>query len=292
MPLIYDMGMDDVELSQGLDYSLSVTRKYGMHFGENDDEYAALRGCGFAVGMGHPSIPGLILSSIKVSGGDHSNHNGMTTRFYDFDLTYEKLQGNQVPGGPLRQAPTAKLVPEAVEETLHRDYDDKPCLNSAGDPYDNPNVVHDRSRYMLTIRRNEASPNVGALLGLGDTINEFPWLIFGAMCAKCIPVEIPEEEYDSETDQIYYPMTYQYHIDPDNWLVRVPDWGTRELIAGKTVNILDDQGQEVSKPIFLNPDGTKMKYPVSEVHMKEFRANPLADFSVFNFQNLPSWLQP
>jgi hypothetical protein len=153
-------------------------------------------------------------------------------------------------------------------------------VNSAGDAFNNPPVLVDQPRLLMTITRNEPAYDPLLANDLHNAINSTTWFGLPALVWKCLNIT-GEQATDANGDR-YWVVTYQFELNRETWLVLVLDQGMREInAAGKKVAITDDKGQFVDEPWPLNADGSK-KATGQAGEFLEFHVYPEIDFSIFN----------
>lgn len=155
-----------------------------------------------------------------------------------------------------------------------------PIANSAGDAYNDPPLMMDDAWPLMMITRNEAGYSLPLVAQCKNRVNNAPWFGFPAKWWKC--VNITADEALDPNGAIYFVVTYEFALNPNEWIAELPDWGLREIKAnGDKVAILDRYGAKVTSPWPLNQDGTK-KAPGEELEFIEFEVHEAIDFGIFN----------
>jgi hypothetical protein len=165
---------------------------------------------------------------------------------------------------------------EGYQEVAVVDRDDKPNLNSAGDPYDPP-LMKDFSRRNVTVRKNVASVP-SWYLDYEDAVNSDTFTIGGLTIppgyAKCKRTSVSEKKTRNGID--YYEVTTVIQFAKKKWTRKVLDQGfhikwTFGASSGR------------SKIQMLNEDG-EFEYPVSPVPLNGTGGqllNPTPDTAVY-----------
>lgn len=289
MALLLNEGLDESSATGkiDLDYNRTSSRTYYMIFNTGDNEQFVIDNCGITMWSAHPNKSSLLVSSLSASPVGEINHNGTNARRWAVQVEYGTPPPLRVVGGPLQQPVRKTMVPYLKSEAAYKDFSGVPILNTAGDPF-NPPLEIERMCLNLTVHRNEVAPNIQTLVGLSNKVNLATWNGFAAKTVKVLPIELPFQEYDNESGQLYYPMKYNFDIDPNNWKAKVLNQGFRELKSGKIIKIIGDDNEPVDDPVLLKTDGSKVAYPAtsSTIVIREFDVFATTDFSVFNMDTL------
>jgi hypothetical protein len=167
----------------------------------------------------------------------------------------------------------------------------KPIVNSAGDPYDPPPMIDD-VRVEISLTRNEADyPGQGVLL-FTNTVNEDPFWEFAPGQVKCMGVEAT---YQREKLHRFWRVLYSFQarvVDPltglqpaGAWYLRLLDAGYRELVgtgaAARKKEIYDEGGSQISSPWPLNGQGERLTDPNRDDQFvyREWQVYPKAIFA-------------
>lgn len=135
-------------------------------------------------------------------------------------------------------------------------------LNSAGDPFDPPNMMDD-SRRIVTVTKNLAVVPTW-ILTYQDAVNSDSFVLDGVTIgiglAKIQRVAVGEEQTRNGT--AFRTVTFSIHLEKDGWLLEPLDAGFREIVSGNRVNILNDgDGLQPSAPVPLNGAGVHIANP-------------------------------
>jgi len=185
---------------------------------------------------------------------------------------------------PLDQPADVSWGFEQIMQQVDFDLDDKPIVNSAGDPFD-PNPEIAIARPVLTVSRNVKtfdSALAREYAGGRGAVNSDPFFGWPKGTARvrnwsAQRVFAGDFTYDRETIEIVF--------DNDGWSLQPLDVGFREstkvdgVLTGGVEQIRDDHGQLISRPVALNRDGAAKTagYPVGRAG--PFRVYPEKAFS-------------
>jgi hypothetical protein len=145
---------------------------------------------------------------------------------------------------------------------------------------------------LLNIVRNEATFSPTLAQTWKGTVNDAVFSIagddFAAGTVKIADIT-SELSYNPECGW-YWPVNYQFEIDPDGWKAKLLDQGMRTLVSSKKVTMVDDAGKEVSTPELLDGAGAKLAVAATPVVL-EFDVLPESDFSIldFDFTDAPGY---
>jgi hypothetical protein len=157
-------------------------------------------------------------------------------------------------------------------------------VNSAGDPFDPPNMMDD-SRRVVTIQKNLATVP-SWILTYQDAVNSDTFSVDGisiaAGLAKIQSVTVGPVQKRNGTS--FRTVTIVMHLQKDGWLLRPLDAGFRERVSGELQNIRNSGDDELpAAPVPLNGSGSALANP-------SFTNNIFLQFSVYEtkaFASLP-----
>ena len=134
--------------------------------------------------------------------------------------------------------------------------------NSAGDPFDPPNMMDD-SRRVVTISKNLAAVP-SWILTYQDAVNSDVFSVDGVSVgiglAKMQSVIVSERQTRNGT--AFRTVTFTIHLQKDGWLLEPLDAGFRELAGATRVNILNSGDFErPSSPVPLDGSGAAQANP-------------------------------
>lgn len=156
--------------------------------------------------------------------------------------------------------------------------------NSAGDPFDPPNMMDD-SRRVVTVQKN-LSVVPSWILSYQDAVNSDTFTLdgisIGIGVAKMQRVSVgPVERRNAIT---FRAVTFQIHLERNGWLLEPLDAGFRENPSGLLVNIINPGDSELpAAPVPLNGAGQALDNP-------SFTNNVFLSFAVYQtlaFSALP-----
>lgn len=156
-----------------------------------------------------------------------------------------------------------------------------PFLNAVGDPLLDPPPTEE-TRPVINIARNEASYVEAWAAQFKDTVNDGEFLGYPPNTVKCKDIK-PERFYDPDWGY-YFRVVYQFEIrddDDGNGFTHLSlNAGYRQLKGGKRINVVDDNGQQVTDAVPLQQDGSYKSG--GDPYYLEFQIFPSADFSQLN----------
>ena len=135
-------------------------------------------------------------------------------------------------------------------------------VNSAGDPFDPPNMMDD-SRRVVTVQKNLTVVPTW-ILDYQDAVNSDSFIIDGvtvaAGLAKMQAVTVGEVQ--RRNGNTFRSVNFTIHLQRDGWLLRPLDAGFREIAYGGLVNIKNPGDDELpGAPVPLNGSGVSLASP-------------------------------
>jgi hypothetical protein len=135
-------------------------------------------------------------------------------------------------------------------------------VNSAGDPFDPPNMMDD-SRRVVTVQKNLAVVPTW-ILDYQDAVNSDSFTIDGvtvaAGLAKMQTVTVGEVQ--RRNGNTFRSVNFTIHLQREGWLLRPLDAGFREIAYGGLVNIKNPGDDELpGAPVPLNGSGVSLASP-------------------------------
>ncbi len=180
------------------------------------------------------------------------------------------------------------ITDKVFEEEFHLFLPSTPVVNSAGDPFDPPQIIEDYIE-VITIRRNEATFDSEEFNFFKGSVNEFS-----------VASNNPEIPRDPGTvriaditatkrfkgDQTFFAVTYVLHVKLNKWQpLRILDQGLRKIVADTRVNIKDANGDTITSPVPLDGSGGELPVGGTVVYL-EF--DPFDEVDFFNL-DLPAF---
>lgn len=173
-----------------------------------------------------------------------------------------------------------------VERSIEIDLDNKPVVNSAGEPFMDP-LAREIKLETLSVRRYEASydPLVAGLYR--GAVNDAAWTVrgrtFAARTVRCLEITA-DEQYHNDFG-IFYVVDYEFLVDPAGWRAGILDRGLRMKVGANIVPIYRG-GIPITVPCLLNGSGVPLPEPLPvgtpPVNLT-FKVYPERDFTAFNF---------
>jgi hypothetical protein len=160
----------------------------------------------------HPDNPNALLINLSITPeGDESGLvwevRGQYSTSYDFPYPRNPLERPARWSGSLAHFTRPALV----------DINGNAILNMAGDPYDPP-LEADDSRQSFQAVRNEASPPWSFSQTYKDAINSDSWNGAPPRTVKIFDISFGELQY--ENGYAFYPVTYSFQHNAENWLMK------------------------------------------------------------------------
>jgi hypothetical protein len=139
------------------------------------------------------------------------------------------------------------------DEVVDVDEDDKPVVNSAGDPFDPP-ITRDASSPTMVVTRNERTYDDGIAVQYRQSVNEAEFFGHAPGTVKC--ADIRAESADSPSIGRYYVVTYEFELVDGSWQPEVLDLGLRQrnTTSGAREQIVID-GTPATSPVLLDGQG-------------------------------------
>ncbi|MBI1347248.1 hypothetical protein GC163_13285 [bacterium] len=163
---------------------------------------------------------------------------------------------------PYSRATVLSYATRETEEVIEKDIDGDPVVNSAGDPFQ-PGIVRRQGHGVITAVKNMENP----LNAAGYLFKRNDSTLFGYSAGELLCVGISQQQQtetqkidDEEQEITYWQVTLEFEIDASQHELEIIDAGFREWKEVDSedvlVKILDDFGEPVTEPRFLNSDGT------------------------------------
>lgn len=271
-----------------------------------DDENAVLAAVGISLYSAHPSYSFAWVRSIRVElqetvyGGMGGPNGAIWHATVDYGWIDPAIRGGT--GNPLDAPVTWAVTYEEEEQVVYQDINGdptalppvsaNPVINKAGDYFDPPVTVA-RQRGILSVFLNVGSINAVALDSWGNCINKFAWNTFPPETVLLLPIEIPERQYDQETDTNYWPLVFRFKIkNPETWKLSVLNQGYRQLnAAGNARQMVYVDGVPATSPVLLNNSGRALSAPVAPANVVylTFDVYKKLDFSVLGLDSIPDF---
>jgi hypothetical protein len=180
-------------------------------------------------------------------------------------------------------------------EEYFKDINDKPVVNSAGEPFD-VNPTREAGELVIHLTRNQYTFDAAFYDGFRHTINEYAVVLDGTTYApgtlKLSPVncqKVTESVANgiggSEQDVTYYKLTFTFKARADGWKDYFPDVGYNELDSGgklKEIQKTTPPGR-VDKPYPLDGLGAKKANPTDVPAELEFEPYEEMDWAPLGF---------
>lgn len=241
--------------TDGIDGIRRYTRSFIFESSsDSEDEYAILSHPSAPQnGSVHPSDAGAFVVSRTAECTDGRN---------GWLLTCEYSSERQYSEDPTADPAAISWTSEQFQKPAIQDKDGDAIVNSAGDPFDPPNMMDD-SRRIVTVTKNLATVPAW-ILTYQDAVNSDAFTVDGvpvtAGQAKMQRVDVGEVQ--SRNGINFRPVVFQIHLQRDGWLLEPLDAGFRELDGTARVNIANDgDGGQPAAPVPLDGSGGVLANP-------------------------------
>jgi hypothetical protein len=235
-----------------------------------------------ALGSVHPSDTSRVAKS--VSAKFHSEKANVILVTVDYGEV--ENEGEQEDTAPWDEPDEVSWEDSEGNEPFFRDVDDKPVVNSAGEPFEDF-LERDSGELSVTINRNSLDYSASQSVGYRNVINSAPFTLDGASIgkgeAKMSGISAKTAYYEGTK---YYQITYKLKLR-ETWKVKIEDRGYNEkdtTNTGKVKPILKGTPPvPVDKPWPLDGAGAKKANSTDKPSQLEFKPYKEKSFSVFNF---------
>lgn len=206
-------------------------------------------------GSAHPSDSGAFVTSRRAECTDGQN---------GWLLTCEYSSERQYNEDPTADPAAISWDSEQFQKPAVFDKDGNAIVNSAGDPFDPPNMMDD-SRRIVTVTKNLATVP-SWILTYQDAVNSDNFTVDGvpvtAGQAKMQRVSVGEVQ--SRNGISFRPVVFEIHLQRDGWLLEPLDAGFREKAGSLRINILNDGDLEPpTAPTPLDGSGAVLTNPTA-----------------------------
>jgi len=186
----------------------------------------------------------------------------------DCEYTTRAFQPESANENPLARPAVIEWDGEEFQRPFreNKDLDDKPFLNTAGDPFDPP-VEQDQERPIVRITRNQASFEPSFARLYANAVNEDTWFGYEPFSVKCKPIRARSTR-EGQLD--YWIVTYEFHLTEEGelWIpTKVLNAGFHQLVNGQRKEILIGASRP-SSPVPLNEQGGVNSPLLAPVNLK------------------------
>lgn len=165
----------------------------------------------------------------------------------------------QLPDNPLNQVPQYQWGFNTFERAIDYDLNGIAIVNSAGEPYD-PGVMMKYAVATLNVTRNEPAYDHSYAFTFVNHVNADTFYGVGPGYAFCTGISGSSATFNIlGLTQVYWVVNYQIEFSSFPYQPKVLDAGYKEWYSPLTrpVNIKDDYGNDVSRPVMLDGTGHK-----------------------------------
>lgn len=131
-----------------------------------------------------------------------------------------------------------------------------PVVNSAGDPILG-GVMTDEDRWVIHFEKNVDVNLPDWVFDYPNALNDDEVELFGRICPQgTLKVSgLKFSEVKTENDVDYITVSFDLHYRAEGWAIEVLNYGKYQIVDGKRVRILTDEGLAVTEPQPLDSDG-------------------------------------
>ena len=296
---------EKLEASGGWDHLWRRTyqRKYRVECdSRNDDEYtirtALLAGNPWLPRIGAPFQNGA--GALRDAGAFLQSVNYARKAYtpvgveWELTLSYGPYDASVFGSNPVQWPLRFSFGQQKYERSVDTAYDGSgnptvAIVNSAFCRFADP-VTIDDNRTILTVKRSEPCHGTGKfdLTKVGNftspcRVNSATWNGFAAKTVKCTSIVTGDQEYDSNSQTYFFPVTYLFEIHVDTWQKSILDQGYQKLDSASppVPTPITNDGKEVKEPVLLDGSGGELATTGSPVFIT-FDVYPKTDFSVLN----------
>jgi hypothetical protein len=247
---------------------------------------------------------------------------GKALDLWDISLTSTTEADVDTVDDPLNAPPKWSGRTRSYEVPIIFDIKGQPIQNSAGDLFTDASAKKKITGWQFTANVSVGDVSFDWLDDFTECVNETPLVVRHKRCDRgtLMFIEAVIGEPQRSNGVIHCPSTFTFEYKPDGWKFKPLNKGFRELSTKKVVEtitgwpdrskyqtvtntykrldeILDEKGQPITEPAFLNRDGkrptveiipgnpysgTRVKVPLelSDIVTLEFDVVPYVDFNV------------
>jgi hypothetical protein len=231
----------------------------------------------------HPDDPLMFLTSFRVR--------RLSPIYFELEARYTKdVTGSA--GLPPTERPVKVTMPPSVsfittEEPVDVDADGNPLRNVNGEGYDPP-CTQEFNDLILTFEKNVASVDYLAYRAVKGSVSSDEFFGFEAGVSRCLDISaMPAQEGDviffkQKTVIAFREPLADTPVEKTWWRRNISE-GYYEKIDGRIVRALDEDGDEMTRPVLLdNTTGVRIADPTLSQwkYSKKFREVDFADYGI------------
>lgn len=229
----------------------------------------------------HPDDPACLMQDFSCQAADESG------LYYRVTFKYEPLapneDQNQTPGGGLVFPVDAWSASGSITSgPATVDKDDKPIVNSAGDPV--PELEKDHAEFRINLTRCVSDLSwTSVAMDYTNAVNSGGWNGSDARTWKCHFQNAAKRQESSDAGVLeYWETTWEFVYRPETWDLKPLNVGLQEKKGGKKVGI-KLEGEPVISPVALDNNGKATPDADPDVINggKGVRVYAEKDFSIF-----------
>lgn len=230
------------------------------------------------IGEAHPADEDALAISVDAEPADDSEKDFYVT--VEYSDSPDETKGISLVS-PVEDPAVVDWGYEEFDEAYFTDHSETPLpvVNTAGEPFD-PFPTRSAGVRVVTIEKNEASLNLSQMESLTKTVNSNTITIDGETIAagKAFMAGITAVK-QSRGGNAFYRKRYTIRLKTDDWDDRILNAGYQQLVDGERKDIVDAEGNPVTKPWPLDEDGTAKSSPTDYDELV-FKPYPSASWGV------------
>lgn len=216
-------------------------------------------------------------------------------KFWTVDIVHETLPGFGEEGEDgedsiLRVLPEIRFFFVPYDKVVEKDINNKPIVNSAGQPFGEATVV-EAHRLAVSITRNEATYIVPLARQYIDTINSD--VVFGGVPQFAAKITVFDGTRRTSPTELWWEINYEIQFADTDWLLRLEDRGFYEInsdnpgtsLFPNLVRIRDSEDQPQIVESLLDGNGGALGKGLDAVELT-FHVRRERAFSVLNLPPL------
>lgn len=237
-----------------------------------------------AYGQPHASVTGAYVDDLEIVPLGDTDSLTVTVKYLI------AFGGPAIGTNPWDRPARITVTSESVEVPTFEKADGTPWVNTAGDLIQG--LTRTENHIVFNISKDfEASTYPAWLLTYADAANDDTFSIKSLSISPHYAMLLRPLFGEDQTEQVngvtvsYVTGTFQIAYNPRTWKTKVYSRGLYQLVSGKRVPCLDDDGDPMTEPVFLDANGVALPYPLNPANvvtvegwnheLKPFAALPL-----------------
>lgn len=201
-----------------------------------------------------------------------------TRRIWEVTCSYESLDADEATAleNPLLRPVTVSMDGETIEEPFVIDHDEKPVLNSAGQPFENGGTITKTYRIIKATKNFATGTIQWGSIEYQNTVNTNSFSIKNGAITIAPRMgylqSLTGEVGISENGVTYDRVSISVKVQGKSYYpYSLLDMGLEELDSGELKKILDKDGKEIKHPWPLNGSGAAKANPTDTPATLDFR---------------------